>query len=474
MAVTTEKDTTAFEVTGIERVSEENRQHTQLWDTMWLWWSANSVVATVALGTISIFFGLGFWRSVAIIVVFNILGVLPVAFLSTLGPKTGLAQMPLTRFAFGFQGAKLPAVFNALACIGWSAVNALIGSSFIVTWSAGAIPQWAALLFLAAITTLVSVYGYFIVHRYERFAWIVMAVLFGYVAIFAGSHFTTDVPATVTGLALFANTSAFAGAIFGYAVGWSSYAADYTRRQPASTSASRVFLYAFLGVTIPCILLETLGVLLTTVPASDIFGLVDAGPGPVFANALSGSPIAGLVILLLAFSTIANNVPNDYSFALSTQVLGLSIRRWILTIVGAVVYVVIALILAQSNFGFNLENFLLVIAYWLGAWNAIVLLEHFAFRKGKYPVEDYQSPGKLPVGIAAVVAMVLGLVVTALGVGQQYFVGPLATALSVCANSPCNPSKGDAVADIGFPLAIVAAIIIYYPLRRWELNKYKR
>jgi NCS1 nucleoside transporter family len=476
MAVTTEKESTTFEVTGIERVAEDNRQHTQLWDTMWLWWSANSVVATVALGAINIFFGLGFWGSVAVIVVFNILGVLPVAFLSTLGPKTGLAQMPLSRFAFGYQGVKLPAIFNALACIGWSAVNAIIGSSFIVTWSAGAIPQWVALLFLAVITTLVSVYGYFIVHRYERYAWIVMAVLFGYVAIAASSHFTTDVPATATGLALFAGISAFAGAIFGYAVGWSSYAADYTRRQPAATSSSRVFWYAFLGVTIPCVLLETLGVLLTTtVPVPAIFDLVDAGPGPLFGHILAGSPIAGLVILLLAFSTIANNVPNDYSFALSTQVIGLkNIRRWILTIIGAVAYVGIALLLANSNFNFNLENFLLVIAYWLGAWNAIILLEHFVFRKGTYPVENYESPGKLPVGIAAVVAMVLGLAIAALGVGQQYFVGPIATALSVCANSPCNPSAGDAVADIGFPLAIVAAAIIYYPLRRWELSKYKR
>src|SRR5215471_1729431 len=128
---------TGFETTGIERVPENKRAHTQLWDTMWLWWSANSVVATVALGALSFFFGMGFWGTVLVILVFNILGVLPVAFLSTLGPKTGLAQMPLTRFSFGLQGAKLPAIFNALACLGWSAVNAVIGSSLIVAWSAG-------------------------------------------------------------------------------------------------------------------------------------------------------------------------------------------------------------------------------------------------------------------------------------------------------------------------------------------------
>src|SRR5690242_19229299 len=175
---TTKSSSTAFEMTGIERVHEGERLHTQLMDTMWLWWSANTVIATVALGALNTYFGLGFWGSTLVIIIFNVLGVLPVAILSTLGPKTGLAQMPLSRFAFGLQGAKLPALFNAFSCIGWSAVNALIGSQIIVTWSAGAVPQWAALLFLAVVTTAVSVFGYFIVHRYERFAWIVMFILF--------------------------------------------------------------------------------------------------------------------------------------------------------------------------------------------------------------------------------------------------------------------------------------------------------
>jgi NCS1 nucleoside transporter family len=467
-----EKETTNFEVTGIERVADDNRQHTQLWDTMWLWWSANSVVATVALGAINGFFGLGFWGSVIVIVVFNVLGVLPVAFLSTLGPKTGLAQMPLSRFAFGLQGAKLPAIFNAIACIGWSAVNSIIGASLIVSWSAGKIPLPVALVFLAIVTSLVSVFGYFIVHRYERWAWVPMLILFGYVFFAASSHFNignvADFALGGKGLGLFAGIASFGGAILGYAIGWSSYAADYTRRQPVDTPPRRVFSYAFLGVIVPCVLLEILGVLLTSTGADT------STPGNLISGAMGGGTIASIVLVLLAFSTIANNVPNDYSFALSTQVLGLkNIKRWILTIVGAVLYLIVALIL-RDKFNQNLQDFLLLIAYWLGAWNTIVLIEHFAFRKGKYPVEEYEDSGKLPVGIAAVAAMVIGLGVTALGVGQALFIGPLASALSVCsAACGANPMT-DQIADIGFPLAIVAAAIVFYPLRRWELSKYKR
>ena len=455
---TENKPSTGFEVSGIERVEENDRAHTQLWDTMWLWWSANSVVATVALGTLSFFFGLGFWGTIIVILIFNVLGVLPVAFLSTLGPKTGLAQMPLTRFSFGFQGAKLPAIFNALACIGWSAVNAVIGSSLIVAWSDNKIPQWAALTFLMVITTCVSVFGYFIVHRYERYAWIPMFLLFGYVFVASLKHMTTNIPTSVTGLALFASVATFGGAVFGYSVGWTSYAADYTRRQPADTPSRRVFLYAFLGVAIPCILLEILGLLLTTSLASTA-SLPAAGA--LIASNIAGSPIAGLVLLLLAFSTIANNVPNDYSFALSTQVLGITVRRWILTIVGALIYLGVAFAL-QANFNLNLEGFLLLIAYWLGSWNAIVIIEH-VMRRGNYPVGDYQNASLLPVGIAALTALILGLGIAALGINQAStigFEGPLAHAL------------GDA--DIGFPLAILVTGLVYLVLRRWELARFKR
>ena len=449
----TTKLDTGFESTGIERVEEHDRGHTQLTDTMWLWWSANSVVATVALGTLSAFFGLGFWGTLAVIVVFNLLGALPVAFLSTLGPKTGLAQMPLSRFAFGLQGAKLPAIFNAIACLGWSAVNAIIGAGLLVAWSGGAIPQWLALLILATLTTVVSVFGYFIVHRYERFAWIPMFILFGFVFFVAAPHFNIAIPASVTGLALFASVATFGGAVFGYAVGWTSYAADYTRRQPQNTPAGKVFTYALLGVTIPCVILETLGALLATTVKE-----LPSSTGTLISENIGTGVIASIVILLLAFSTIANNVPNDYSFALSLQVLGVKIPRWILTIVGAVLYILIAFAI-QANFNLNLEGFLLLIAYWLGSYAIISFIEH-RFRNGNYPVQDYTDGSKLPPGIAAVAAMIVGLAVAALGVNQAAvigFEGPLSHLL--------------ADADIGFPLAVIASGILYYILRKWEMAR---
>lgn len=48
----------------------------------------------------------------------NLFGNLIVAYFSTFGPKTGLRQLTLTRFSFGYYTVMIPVLLNALACIG--------------------------------------------------------------------------------------------------------------------------------------------------------------------------------------------------------------------------------------------------------------------------------------------------------------------------------------------------------------------
>lgn len=54
------------------------------------------------------------------IIFMNLLGNAVVAFFSTFGPKTGMRQLTLTRFSFGYYTVMIPVVLNALACIGTS------------------------------------------------------------------------------------------------------------------------------------------------------------------------------------------------------------------------------------------------------------------------------------------------------------------------------------------------------------------
>jgi NCS1 nucleoside transporter family len=451
-----------IETHGIERVSPTTRVHVRIFDNFTMWLSANLVISTVGLGALAVpIFGLGFWDSVAVIIVFNVLGVLPVAFFSTLGPKLGLRQMTISRFSFGWVGGIIMALFNVGACIGWSVVNVIIGGQLVSALSGGVIPSWAGILILAVLTTLVSIYGYRYVHRYERWAWIPMAIIFAIMFVVAAPHFSFVASANITAAAEIAGILSFGGAVYGFATGWSSYAADYNVNQPEDTPASRVFWLTFLGVLIPCVLLETLGMAFTTFAAW----------GTIFANGLVGDllaavvkPLGGfgtLILVLLALSVIANNIPNDYSLGLSVQVFGRPfqrVKRYVWTLIGAVLYVLIALP-ASANFAHTLTDYLLIIAYWLGPWAIILIIEHFVFRHGQYNVDDWNTPSRLPIGWAAIVSMVFGLVGVLLGAAQLYYVGPIAKLV--------NPPFG---MDIGFELGLVFAAVAYLILRRIELN----
>src|SRR2546430_1638509 len=147
------------ETHGIERVSPETRTHVRIIDNFTMWLSANLVISTIGLGALAVpIFGLGFWDSVAVIIIFNALGVLLVAL----------------------------------------------------------------------------------------------------------AHVHIMPPSNTTTAAEIASLLSFGGAVYGFATGWSSYAADYNVNQPEETPASRVFWLTFLGVFIPCVLLETLGMAFTT------------------------------------------------------------------------------------------------------------------------------------------------------------------------------------------------------------------
>jgi purine-cytosine permease-like protein len=274
--------------------------------------------------------------------------------------------------------------------------------------------------------------------------------------IIAGPKFSI-LPTPAWSVAELASFISFGGAVFGFATGWSSYAADYNVNQPEDTPASRVFLLTFLGIVIPCILLEVLGLSLTTVAAYSKFS-----GGSLLAAVVSPLGAFGTLIqVLLALSVVANNIPNDYSLGLTMQVLGKPfqrINRAIWTLVGAVIYILIA-IPSAANFSQTLTDFLLIVAYWLGPWAIILILEHFVFRHGKYNVEDWNTPSLLPVGWAALVSMAIGLVGVYLGAAQVLWVGPIAGLF----NHPYGM-------DIGFELGLVLAGISYFFLRRIELN----
>jgi NCS1 nucleoside transporter family len=470
-----------IETHGIERVSPETRTHVRIFDNFTMWLSANLVISTIALGALANqVFGLSFWDSLGVIIVFNILGVLPPAIFATFGPKTGLRQMTISRFAFGWVGGIITAIFNVAACIGWSAVNVVVGGQLVAALACGAaapasctatvlgitlsgtVVQALGILLIAVLTTLVSIYGYRYVHGYERFAWIPMAVIFVIVAIVGAPHF--GFVSHAWNIAEVAGIVSFGGAVYGFATGWSSYAADYNVNQPANTSSARIFWLTFLGILIPCVLLEVLGMLLGAGLGPNVVG------GQLLAVALSPWGTFGkILVFLLALSIIANNIPNDYSLGLTVQVFGHSwqkVPRYVWTLIGAAIYVVIALTTANS-FNETLNSFLLLVAYWLGSWSIILILEHFVIRHGRYNLADWNNARRLPIGWAALISMAAGLIGVFLGFAQTWIINNTYTPITGLIGGLVNKPYG---MDVGFELGVVFSLVIYLILRPIELR----
>jgi purine-cytosine permease-like protein len=130
------------------------------------------VVSSFAIGVLGqgIFF-MGMKDSALTILFFNLIGIIPVCYFSSFGPLFGLRQMVLSRFWFGWYGVKLIAVFNVLACVGWSSVNAIVGAQLIHATNNN-VDGAAGICIIAVCTFLVCLFGYKVVHSYEFYSWI--------------------------------------------------------------------------------------------------------------------------------------------------------------------------------------------------------------------------------------------------------------------------------------------------------------
>ncbi|KAJ1564614.1 hypothetical protein HK096_007103 [Nowakowskiella sp. JEL0078] len=451
-----------FEISGIEPVPEDDRTQKHIWENMTMWMSANVVLSTFSTGSLGvILFNLGFWQGFAVILAFNLIGSVPVAFFTTLGPLTGMRQMVITRYSFGWYGTWLMSLLNILACLGWSGVNSIVGGQVLNSLSNGALPVWAGILIISVITTIVSVIGYKVVHHYERVAFIPMLIIFFIVLGYSAPHWDTT-PSKLTGAPLAASVLSFGGTIYGFAAGWTSYAADYNVHMPANTSKISIFLWTFFGLWFPLSFVEVLGFGAATSLAKNTDYAAAYASGSI--GGLVGSilsPLGGFgkfLMVLLALSVVANNIPNDYSLGLSAQVFGgifMKIRRYWWSLIGAVIYIIVAVV-GQSNFVSTLESFLLVIGYWLASYSVVVFMEH-VFRKAEYDVSAWDKKDELPVGWAGTLSLFIGFAGAILGMDQYYFAGPLAIAIS--------PPFGG---DIGFILAAGFTAISFGILRIFE------
>lgn len=464
-----------IEQRGIERVPADEQTDTSYFNIGSMWLAANMVVSSFAIGVLakSLFY-LGFVDAILVDLFFNLLGVMTVCFFSCFGPAFGLRQMVLSRFWFGWWPTKFIAILNILACVGWSSANSIVGAQLLNAVNSD-VPGFAGILIIVFCTMLVTFAGYKVVHMYEYWSWIptfiVFMIVFGQ---FAHSGDFMNLPMEV-GTSEMGGVLSFGATVYGFATGWTSYAADYTVYQPATRSRRKVFFSTWLGLIIPLLFCQMLGIAVMT--ATDlnggnnkyIEGYNTSGNGGLLWAVLE--PLGGFgkfCLVILALSIIANNCPNIYSVALTVQVLNRHFQRvprFIWTILGSCATIAIG-IPGYSHFETILENFMNFIAYWLAIYSGIALSDHFVFKRGfgGYRAELYDKPDKLPLGIAAAIAFCFGIAGMITGMSQSWYVGPIAK------HAGALPYGG----DVGFELAFAFSGAMYLVLRPIELRVFGR
>lgn len=169
--------------------------------------------------------------------------------------------------------------------------------------------------------------------------------------------------------------------------------------------------------------------------------------------------------VIVALGLGSNLIPSAYAAALDFQVLGSAwkaIPRYVWTTIVGVIYFVCA-IAGRDHLFLIFQNFLALMGYWLAIFVTIVLEEHTIFRRHvRFDWSAWEDKKRLPIGIAALIAFVVGWVGPIVGMYQVWWTGPLARKL------------GDSGGDLGIWLGIAFSGIIYLPLRHFELKKIGR
>ncbi|WP_099021717.1 purine-cytosine permease family protein [Mycolicibacterium palauense] len=435
----------AVEPGGNEFIGEADR-HGRPSQLFWTWASPNLEFATIFVGVLAVsYFGMTFWQAAAGIVVGTGLGAVAHYVLSARGPLHGVPQMVLGRLPFGFKGNAVPAVLMSVtAGVGWFATNSVSGAFALATLFH--IGPLLGLVLVVLVQTALAFFGHNLVQAFERWAFPVLAVIFVITSVVILSKSNPGAPAVEGGVGGLGGFLLTVGTAFGYAAGWTPYAADYTRYLPSSVSGARTGLFAAAGLFLSCTLLEIVGAASVTIGAA-----ASDNPTDAFTSELPAW-LAGATLLAIAIGAVAANSINVYSGAMAFVTIGIKLPAHVARALVTVFFGVAGFLIAWwalADAAASYEAFLLLIAYWVGPWLGVVFADQY-LRRGQ-PIAGYlydRSYTNWP-GLSS---FLIGLVVSVLFFcNQEKFVGFVVRAV---------PEIGDITFFVGFVLAAVSYLVL--------------
>lgn len=455
-----------FETQGIDRIPEDQKRPPSIWNALMMWSSVTMHVGTIPLGVLGATYGLSFNGAMSSATVGICAGACCSAFTATLGPQLGMRQIATSRYSFGFWGAKLCSVLNVIVSAGFAVVNTVVVGQILAAVSDYTMSIAVGCVIIAVVSYVLALFGFRIIHTFEKYSWIVAFVLF--IVLYAqvtphAGPFNT--PGFDTGLAQSGAWLSFFALQFSSASGWCSLSSDYTCNYPSNISKKKIFLLTWVGLVLPLCFTTYLGIVLgqaATLNANSPYAHAYAhhGLGGLLIEGWHPIGWAKVACVISSLTVCGNNVAVIYSSGLCIQLLGdyfHAVPRFIWSFFVALVIALLAIIGRQS-LSTIVSNFVSLLGYWTVSYSLIILIEHVWFRRRRdYDLTVWDKPAGLPLGAAAVFSLLAAYLGGGVpGMAQIWYVGPIARMF--------GPYGG----DVGIFMSFAITLAVYPPTRYLE------
>ncbi len=443
----------------IEVIPDDER-HGSPFSQFTLWFGANMQITAIVDGALSVVFGADALWGILGLLIGNVLGGAVMSLHSAQGPRLGMPQMISSRAQFGVRGAVLPLVLVIVMYLGFAATGTVLaGQAVDKILHIHSAP--VGILIFGALTAVIAVTGYRLIHIIGRIATVGGALGFAYLAIrlFSQHDVGHFVGAEPFGTATFILAISLGA---GWQLTFGPYVADYSRYLPRSTSSRVTFWATFSGSVLGAQWSMTLGALVAAVAGNAFLdnqvGFIGDLAGPAF--------LAILIYLVIVVGKLTVNCLNAYGGFMSilTSVTAFTGRSRIAQatraayIIGFIAVSMVIAIAASAHFLDNFENFVLVLLMVFTPWSAINLIDYYLISRERFDIPALYDPnGRYGAwNITALACYAVGIIAQIPFTAQTLYTGPIAKALGG--------------ADISWIVGIALTAAIYYPLARRTAN----
>jgi purine-cytosine permease-like protein len=441
---------TKVEPYGVDHIPDSER-HGRPISQFYIWFAAGLNFPVVLLGFSAISFGLSFTAAITAIGVGAFAGSVLMGVMSRMGVRLGVPQQIQARGPLGFFGNFLPVAYiNVFAAIGWATVTVILGAKAFTELTG--IPFWIGALGLTVIVLVIAIYGYNMIHYFQKVLSYVLCALFVMITVVAlvrGAGTFAANPHAKGYIGATGGWITFAGWFFAFLVTWAPFASDYSRYLPDSPSvSSRTAWYTGLGNFVTIFWLGGLGVLVgASTTSSDSITALRQLTGPFAVPALIG----------VTLSVLAQNFLTTYGGAISIQTLRIPVNRKVaVTIIAALTF--LAALWGQAGIEGKFSAFLNLTAYCVAPFATVLLLDYYIGGRSDRSriAELYDTSRVLQWGFAS---WAFGVLVSVPFWQSSLYTGPITAA---------HPGWGDLSMYVAAAGSAVAYLLIYRLKALWS------